>query len=399
MSARLERLFARRSLGIRLGLEAVRAAHGLLGAPAAAVPAIHVVGTNGKGSTAALCAHALARAGRRVGLYTSPHLVRVGERVRIAGTPVDDEVLADACDAVIACEDHRSLPRPLSFFEILTLAAWRCFADAEVDVIVAEAGMGGRHDATRIAATEVVAIASIDLDHQRWLGDTRAAIAGEKAAVMVRGRPAVTVRQRDDVMEVLWRSAHEIGAPLRVVAPLARAPEGLAGEHQRHNGALALAAVRVLEPSRTAADLDGVRWPGRAETVAFAGGHVILDVAHNPAGIAALVAHLGTRPDRDRIALAVGCAADKDAAGIWAAAVRLDPTPRWIALDGFGTAGAPTPADATEVLPDADALMSWIGRTIAAGRVPCVCGSHVLVGAVLARTEGRAAPDPGDPRA
>ncbi|MBL8946375.1 MAG: bifunctional folylpolyglutamate synthase/dihydrofolate synthase, partial [Myxococcales bacterium] len=210
----LEALFERRSLGIRLGLEAVTRAWEQLGAPCRGVPAVHVVGTNGKGSTSAMVDHTLRRWGRRVGLYTSPHLHRVGERVRVDGVAESDDALQAAVDRVLALEQSAtSLPRPLSFFEVLTLAAWLRFAERGVDVIVAEAGMGGRWDATRICDARVVAIASIALDHQAFLGDTLAAIAGEKVAVARPGVPVFSVAQAPEVLAVLRAETTAIGAP------------------------------------------------------------------------------------------------------------------------------------------------------------------------------------------
>ena len=144
------RLFARRAMGIRLGLGAVRRAHAALGRPAAGRTAVHLVGTNGKGTTAHALAALLGARGLTVGRYTSPHLWSVTERVCVDDRPVSEERLWRACRAVLAVADAPDLPRPLSFFEVLTLAALLVFEEADVDVVVLEAGLGGRLDATRV---------------------------------------------------------------------------------------------------------------------------------------------------------------------------------------------------------------------------------------------------------
>jgi dihydrofolate synthase/folylpolyglutamate synthase len=389
----LDALFERRSLGIRLGLEAVTHAWEQLGAPCRDVPAVHVVGTNGKGSTSAMIDHALRRWGWRVGLYTSPHLHRVGERVRVAGVAESDDALQAAVDQVLVLEQTTtSLPRPLSFFEVLTLAAWLRFAERGVDVIVAEAGMGGRWDATRICDARVVAIASIDLDHQAFLGDTLAAIAGEKVAVARPGVPVFTVAQAPEVLAVLRAETAAIGAPLGIVSPLPRAPIGLVGEHQRGNAALALAAAAAIEPRVLAEDLDGVAWPGRFERIPVGEGAVILDVGHNPAGIAALLVTLGA--EAPAASVAVGCVADKDAGSITAAMRAWGGPWAWVDLTGFGAAGTTQAAPAQ--LDGPAPLFAWIDGVLAGGGTVCVCGSHVLVAAVRARILGLAPAEPGE---
>ena len=395
-AAAFAELFDRRALGIRLELETLRGAWRALGAPAAGVPAVHIVGTNGKGSTAAMVDHALRRHGRRVGLFTSPHLHRVGERVRVGGVADRDDALAAALAQVQAIERTTVLPRPLSFFELLTLAAWVRFAEAGVDTIVAEAGMGGRLDATRICEAAVVAVASIDLDHRQFLGDTVAAIAAEKIAVARTGVPVVTVAQVPEAFAVIEAHCAAIAAPLRVVAPLSRPPMGRHGEHQRHNAALALAAASVVAPGCTAADLDGVSWPGRLERIEVGAGTLLLDVAHNPAGIAALCEALRADPALPRTRILVGAVADKDHAAMLAALRQLARPLAWIDLAAFGSAGVTAPGAAVPVLHDAAAVFAATDAALAAGEQVCVCGSHVLVAAVRARALGLDAAEPGE---
>ncbi len=365
-----EALFQRRNLGVKLDLEAVRAAHLALGSPGRGIPAIHVLGTNGKGSTAAMCAHALRR-GRRVGLYTSPHLHRVGERVRVDGVPAADEVVQHLVDRVLACE----VPRPLTFFEILTLAGFLHFADVGVDAMVIEAGLGGRLDATRIGAYTARLFTPIDLDHTAYLGPDVAAIAGEKAAVLADPALTFSAPQRPEAAAVLRAVAARHGASLRFVDPLDRAP--LPGAHQATNAALALAGARAIDPTLSAADLEGVSWPGRAERHAMGGGVVIFDVAHNPHGVAALVEHLRATPGQGR-AVAFACLADKDAPGMLAALSGLAAALWLIELPGGHPLGGAAGRRFTG--PDDPALRPAIDEHLRAGGELIVCGSHHLVG-------------------
>ncbi|HVH98756.1 MAG TPA: bifunctional folylpolyglutamate synthase/dihydrofolate synthase, partial [Enhygromyxa sp.] len=230
-------LFARRTLGVRLGTASLasvldRLAPGLRERPPFSVT--QIVGTNGKGSTAAMLEHGLRRTGLGpVGLYTSPHLLRVGERVRIDGVAVDDEAIRQGVEAVAVAETQAGVS--LSFFEVLTAIALERFVAAGCRHVVLEAGLGGRLDATTAVAREQVLISRIGFDHERFLGDTITAIAGEKAAVIRPGVPVASVEQLDEARVVIERVAAEQGAPLTFVAPLERGPIGLLGEHQRHN--------------------------------------------------------------------------------------------------------------------------------------------------------------------
>ncbi|MCY1057775.1 Mur ligase family protein [Nannocystis sp. SCPEA4] len=383
-------LFARRTLGMIRGLEAVRAAHAALGRPAAGVPVVHVVGTNGKGSTSAMVAHALRRRGHRVGLYTSPHLHRVGERIRIDGAALSDAAMQALVDRVLAVEGP-ALPRALTFFEILTVAALLAFAEAGVEVMVLETGLGGRLDATGVVPATVTLMTPIDLDHQAYLGDTIEAIAGEKAAVMRDGAPVFSAPQQPAAAAVLRAAAAEHGVALRFVEPLARAPAGLPGEHQRVNGALALAGARVIDATVAASDLDGVRWPARCERVVSGGGTVVFDAGHNPHGIAALVTWLEGQP-HPRRALVFGCLADKDAPGMVAQLRRLG-APLWLvppapdAYDLGALAGADSRLFAD---PDAPEFRAAWDAHLAAGGEIVVCGSHMLVGRLRGEVLGEA---------
>jgi dihydrofolate synthase/folylpolyglutamate synthase len=386
-----ESLFARRTLGVRPGYAALgRVLEELVPGVCAKPPfrVAQVVGTNGKGSTSAMLAHGLARAGLSgpIGLYTSPHLHRVGERVRIDGRAVDDEVIQRASERVEAVELR--LGETLSFFEVLTAIAIVEFVAAGCAAVVLEAGLGGRLDATSVMRADVVLIARIALDHQAYLGDTLGAIAGEKAAVIRPHSRVFAQPQEPEAKAVIDEVCRSHGVVPAWVEPLARAPMGLLGEHQRFNGALALAGVRALVPERSDIDaswLDGVHWPGRLELVApVAGqGRVWLDVAHNLDGVEALITAMtraGIRPS----AIVFGTLVDKQPAAM---AERLRTVaPLWLV--------APEHANAMDVdaIARADerrfggvgdpSLHAAIREHLEAGETLLVCGSHYLVGSV-----------------
>lgn len=392
----LEGLFSRRALGIRLELETIRTVFAALGQPGARIPAIHIVGTNGKGSIAAMCAHALSQRGRSVGLYTSPHLQTVMERVRIGGDPVSEAELSDAVGRVLA-QETASLPRPLSFFEVLTLAALCVFEQHNVDVIVAEAGLGGRWDATRLVSSAAIAVATLGLDHQAWLGSTLTAITLEKAAVFRREIPVFTGPQPAEAQAVLQAEAERVGAPLVEVVPWPRPPRGLEGAFQCINAAVAYAASRALCTEVEPGDLDGVSWPARLERWAWEGGEVIFDAAHNAPAVAEIVAHLSAESP---ISVVFGCASDKDSATMLRSLSELGPV-LWVPLE----AGQAPPHASEELVvrtlpdPTSEALEDEVLATLQRGGRVLVCGSHRLVGLLRGRWRlGSERQDPTDPR-
>jgi len=389
-------LFERRTIGVHLGLDVIRAAYELLGRPGASLPAVHVVGTNGKGSTSAMVAHGLMGAGRRVGLFTSPHLHRLGERVRIDGEPLDDTTLGRWVDEVVAIEAGGALDGKLSFFEILTLAALLAFVDERVDVAVVECGLGGRLDATRMAASVLTLVTPIALDHQRFLGPDLRTIAGEKAAVLENQAPAISAAQDPIAAAVLREAADRWQTSLRFAEIAPRAPEGLPGAHQRQNAGLALAGLRHLLDSAEIDDLDGVRWPGRLEAMAYGGGRMLFDVAHNPHGVAALVRYLAETPAPAGGRLLVfGAMLGKEApamvgelATLGSPMLLVPPADRdgWSPEELAGHAeGVVTSTDRAFDGPVARDMIA--GRLQAGGEV-VVCGSCYLVGAVRGRLAG-----------
>ena len=224
-------------LAMRFGLERMERALAALGHPEDRLPVLHVGGTNGKGSTCAMAAAALAAAGHAVGLYTSPHLVRFNERIQVDGRPVDDEALDQATAEIRrACPWHEEGGREdrLTYFEFATLLGFLHFARERVDVAVVEVGLGGRLDATTAASPRVTAVARIGLDHVQLLGDTVEAIAREKAGIFKAGVPAVVhAAQPPGALEALRAEAARRGAPFHVAAPSWDGPIGLASRPGR----------------------------------------------------------------------------------------------------------------------------------------------------------------------
>jgi dihydrofolate synthase/folylpolyglutamate synthase len=325
----LERLLRLQRFGVRPGLDGVKRALTVLGEPQRKLRVVHVAGTNGKGSTAAFLESLFRAAGLRTGLYTSPHLLRFTERIRIDGREIDEERIADFTERLLT-----SLPE-VTFFEAATAMALAAFRQDGVDVAVLEAGLGGRLDATNVFADPLATVVTgIALDHTDVLGPTLAKIAYEKAGIFKRGAPAVFACADPEARAVLQAEAGRAGAPAymlgRDLHARARgesliydgpggpveAALGLDGEHQLGNAALALAAAalacdRLGRPlTARAKGLREVKWPARLERVAP---DVLVDAAHNPDGARALAAALPSLSAGRPIALVFGAVADKDA--------------------------------------------------------------------------------------
>ena len=311
----LERLFAARRFGVVLGLDRMRALLARLGDPQARLGAVvHVGGTNGKGSTAAMIAAIATAAGRRVAVYSSPHLSSLRERMVVAGRMIDEAELVRAAEAVRAAGGDA-----LTFFEQVTAIAMVWIAGERPDVTVVEVGLGGRLDATNVVDPAVAAVTGVALDHEAILGGTLAAIAAEKAGIFKAGRPAVIgcAGEPAAVADLVAGARAASVSRLTVVSEPAPGPVGLPGEHQRRNAATALAVLDDLEalgvlaapPALRAAALAAARHPGRLELVPGTP-PVWLDGAHNPQGAAALAAAIADLPRPRTLVLAVS--ADKD---------------------------------------------------------------------------------------
>ena len=327
-----------------------------LGHPERFFRSILVAGTNGKGSTCATLASILQTAGIRTGLYTSPHLERVNERIRANGEAISDDDFArhyfrvDDCANQLVAEGK--LPAPPSFFEMLTALAFEAFAAAEVEIAVLEVGMGGRLDATNVVDPLLSVITDISLDHTEWLGDTITLIVREKAGILRRKGTLITLPQHPEANQAIGEVAVDLDVrgvnaaeyipgfhppalgnepstnlrnrySLQVLGETMNVDSPLGGEHQRRNIALAIAAAIELRNQHgykiTAEQIEeGIRstqWPGRLELFSLAGkASVLLDVAHNPAGawtLRAAVSALCPELSAVRPVLVFGCMKDK----------------------------------------------------------------------------------------
>ncbi len=289
----LEFLFPRTS-AIKFGLDTTRALLAAVGNPHTVFPTVHVGGTNGKGSVSTLVASALAEQGFRVGLYTSPHLVSFRERIQVAGVPISPDAVAAWTERISA----ELIARQGTFFEATTVIALADFAARGVDIAVVEVGLGGRLDSTNVITPLVSGVTKIELDHQKYLGDTLEEIAREKAGIAKPGVPFVIGESRPGLVEVLrreaWARARQLGgkADVRVLPPDYRwgGTLGLAGGFQRRNAAVAHGILMALppryrpEPRAIAAGFGAARIPGRFDRR----GKWLFDVAHNPDGMLAL---------------------------------------------------------------------------------------------------------------
>ncbi len=278
---------------IRLGLERIDRALEFLGHPERNFTIVQVAGTNGKGSTCAFIASCLAAADYRVGLYTSPHLVRVNERYRINGREISDELLGQrVLEVAERYPEIGADPPPLTYFELGTLVALWHFARERVQVGVLETGLGGRLDATTATRPAVTAITPISFDHMDYLGNTLAEIASEKAGILKPNIPVIVSRQATEALQVVADRAQQLSAPLY--------QEGRDFDER---------GFRV-SPEQLRPGLRDPRWPGRLEQLGSEPA-LILDGAHNPAGIDALVAALEELVPHRRIHLVFGVLRDK----------------------------------------------------------------------------------------
>lgn len=345
-SKSIEFLYELQWHGIKLGLDNIQRLLRNLGSPQSNYASIHLAGTNGKGSTAAILGSILRKAGVSTGLYTSPHLRDFTERIQVNGIPISEEAVAGLVSRI----RDKAGELPLTFFEFTTAMAFLFFADRGIRIGLFETGMGGRFDATNILSPAVSIITNVELDHQKYLGGTVREIAIQKAGIIKAGIPVVTAADRTDALDVIQRTVDEQRVPLyrfgwdfdavgeegetfryegisRTITGLRC---GLPGKHQVKNAACAIAAIELIAPSLPDEEafsddvlrrgLSEVRWPGRFEVLPVKAGQpeVILDGAHNPAAARALREHLeNSSPDlAGRTILVLGVLADKDLDGI-----------------------------------------------------------------------------------
>jgi len=422
--AALERLRRLHPILIDLSLGRVERLLTALGAPQTRLaPVVHVAGTNGKGSTVAFLRAIAEAAGLRVHTFTSPHLVRFAERIRLAGELISEDQLTE----LLARVEAVNAGQPITFFEITAAAALTAFAETPADVCLVEVGLGGRFDATNVFPhPAVTVITPIDYDHKEHLGDTLTAIAGEKAGILRPGAPAVIARQPEEAMAVIEATAAQRGAPLilagrdfdayaeagRLVYQdeaglLDLPPPALLGRHQYDNAGVAIAAVRTLnwkaiDEAVIARGVASAVWPARMQRLtagplalmaAARGADLWLDGGHNPHAAEALsrtAADLAARDGRP-VVLVVGLLARKDVAGIFSA---LAATHSTLITVGFQSDLAADPhalaaqARAQGLSAQACADVTAGVRLALSGEGPAphvlICGSLYLAGEVLA---------------
>jgi dihydrofolate synthase/folylpolyglutamate synthase len=411
-------LYALQHHGIKLGLENPRRLLARLGSPQGGFKSIHIAGTNGKGSTAAMLHSMLRRAGHRTGLFTSPHLVSFTERIRVNGGEITpDEVVSLAGEVREAAGSAGLNP---TFFEVVTAMGFLHFRRKGVEWAVVETGMGGRLDATNVLMPRATVITSISLDHSEFLGESIEDVAGEKAGIIKKGVPVVMAGQEGLWHEVIAKRAGELGSPLyscgkdfdyKVTghAPgrvsfdysyegleLAGLDVPLPGAYQAGNAALAVKAFQLVSgqhgpsaPFEAAVreGLSTLSWPGRLELIREKP-PVFIDGAHNPAAAAALAETL--KEDylhgNEKLTLVIGVMADKDVRGILGPLLPLAGEAIFTAPE-YGRAAAPEAlaeyardmgcANAGVAVPVAQALL----RAMARGRTVLVTGSFYTAGA------------------
>ena len=406
----------------KFNLENITILANSLGHPERKYPAIHIAGTNGKGSTAAFLESILRQAGLRTGLYTSPHLEKINERIGINGDEISDEAFAavfsrihSKIEELIAAGTLRAHP---TFFECVTAIAFEYFAESGVEFAVFETGLGGRLDSTNIVAPKVSAITRIDFDHENFLGHSLAEIAAEKAGIIKPGVPAVLSAQREEALRVLLTRAHEMDAPVietstaftidsqqmiegRVRATACEVSSGkeftiapqLAGRFQLQNALTALAVARVLQSTGVRISDSSIEtgiatavWPGRIEKVR-SNPAIYLDGAHNPSAARELASFLQENfPDR-KIIMIFGALRDKavdEIAGILfplaAEVIFTEPhTSRSISASQLAEIAGHHAAHFAVIPESAKALQAALAQA-APSDVICITGSLYLVG-------------------
>jgi len=413
--ARLLALRGGEHAGMRPGLERIETLLAALGHPEERYRIVQVGGTNGKGSAAVMLAAALRAAGRRVGLYTSPHLVSFRERIRVDAAPIPEDAVADGVEALGTLVARLDA----TMFETTTALALDHFAREAVEVAVLEVGLGGRLDATTVGVPAATVLARIDRDHEAVLGATLAEIAEEKAAI-IRAGVAVAAAQAPEVTAIVERRARAAGVPLLLEGRDLRAAVarrdldgqwidcagpgfalrglrlGMLGSFQPANALLAVAAAHALGADE-AAIRDGLaraRWPGRFQVARRRGGWLVLDGAHNPGAARALAASLRDAFGDAAVTLVLAISRDKDARAILAA---LAPCARRLILTRSSSARSAAPEELRRALPAphpdvrvAASAEEALAVAAAPGGTPilCVAGSLFLVGDVLRAARG-----------
>jgi dihydrofolate synthase/folylpolyglutamate synthase len=395
-----------------------------LGNPHEQIRTVHVAGTNGKGSTVAMIASMLQACGYTVGVYTSPHLVELRDRIVINGQSIDRAVFADAVKTVAKAAEKAGVDP--TFFEVVTAVCFKFFAEQAVDIAVIEVGLGGRLDSTNVIRPEACVITSIDFDHMKLLGNTLEEIAREKAGIFKKDVPAFIFESEPSVQQAIAEVAERTGAPLRVVnkdidysarfcvtedlgphtrvclysknSRLEHLPVPLPGEHQASNCGLALAVVDHLKTvgfdcpeDKITAGLAATKVPGRMQLV-WDRPRVLVDGAHNPAAVGALMRCVGAHVPYDSMICVFGCCSDKDVPGL-IDKVNLG-ADKVIFTRAAGNPRAADPEDLQKLFNERSGKMSQVAkslpealematRAVSREDLVCVTGSFYLVGETL----------------
>ncbi len=419
----LDRLYELQKFGIKLGLNSTERLLARLGDPHLSLKCLHIAGTNGKGSVGAMVEAALLEAGARVGMYTSPHLIRFAERFRLAGREITPQRVLRLIKQVWAVVDQREPP---TFFEVVTAMAFLYYAQEGADWVVLETGLGGRLDATNVCRPVATVITNIGLEHQEYLGRTLAEIAFEKAGIIKPGVPLVHGVARGTARRVVEQRAAELGAQvIRLGRELRyrRQPQerfslwgrrwslrglatNLSGAHQPVNACLALGACEALAaagaplaPEHFAAGLTRVHWPGRLERLPQEPGRpaLWLDGAHNPPAAENLMANLGlVRAGRSPLVMVVGVMADKQVGRILGLllpaadyVVYSRPVYQRAATPEALRAAAPDGAPPGEIVGELGAAIARAEEIAGPGGVVLITGSLFTVGEARAILTGQ----------
>lgn len=389
----LAELYAKQSGPIRLNLSRIRRLAARLGNPEKRLKAIHVAGSNGKGSTCAFLFSMLRKAGYTVGLYTSPHLRHFNERIRINDAHISDEDIIRLYRRI-----REAMKGDETFFEITTMMALLYFAEKSVDIAVVEVGLGGRLDATNIITPLVSVITNISIEHTGFLGHTVGQIAREKAGIIKRGVPVVTSATGMALSEIK-KAAGRKHAPVHPPLPWRKAAQGvsigqygnlalgLKGDHQAGNAAVAVRVISLLRSGPSAAvperavraGLKGACWPGRLE---FIGKNILADCAHNRAGMEVLGKEL--RKIRGKKVMVIGILEDKDIGSMMAIAGR---NARLLILTTPNSGRAVPPEELARyanrpciAVPDPQEALREAKRKAKKGELIVITGSIYLVG-------------------
>jgi dihydrofolate synthase/folylpolyglutamate synthase len=391
--AALEWLLGTQLFGIKLGLDSIQRLLKALDVPAPEQRIVHVAGTNGKGSVCAIIDAITRAAGYRTGLFTSPHLVTFRERIQVDGNLVSREDVAVGLSMISELVREWE-PHP-TFFEIATALGLHHFRARGCELIVFETGMGGRLDATNAITPVVSVITPIDLDHQKWLGETLPQIAAEKAGIIKPGVPVVSASQLPEAEAVLRARAAECGSAIEFVAEAAPFSVALPGPHQKQNAALAIAALRaggiLVTEAAIAQGLANVQWPARFERWDE---QMVIDGAHNPAGARVLADAWREQFGDDKGTLVFGLLGDKNAADTYRA---LSGITAEVILPQFTGQRVLPPAQLADIVASvtpgiecttAESCAAAIDLARASGRRVLVAGSLHLAGEILALLRG-----------